>query len=113
MITRERFGPFDKHFRALAMAADGVGQAVRLADRRDQKGVVMRSPIRIAQPCSSLTTSKVIMAHVPAMARKKRQIRTPEEQITIHKASRGMPALIHVNWGGQGAQAAPRSRGRA
>jgi hypothetical protein len=36
--------------------------ASRIANSLDQKGVVMPLPIRMAQPCCSLTTLKVIMA---------------------------------------------------
>jgi hypothetical protein len=33
-----------------------------IASSLDQKGVIMHSPVRTAQPCCSLTTLKVIMA---------------------------------------------------
>ena len=39
--------------------------AWRIARSLDQKGVIIPSPIRMAQPCCSLTTLKVIMEKVP------------------------------------------------
>jgi hypothetical protein len=36
--------------------------ASRIAKSLDQKGVIMRSSIRMAQPCCSLTTLNVIIA---------------------------------------------------
>ena len=52
----------------------------RIARSRDQKGVITASPIRMAQPCRSLTTFKVTMnKHHPIE----------------HRA--GLVALIHVN----------------
>jgi hypothetical protein len=37
--------------------------ASRIAKSLDQKGVIMRSSIRMAQPCCSLTTLNVIIAY--------------------------------------------------
>jgi hypothetical protein len=36
--------------------------ASRIAKSLDQKGVIMRSSVRMAQPCCSLTTLNVIIA---------------------------------------------------
>jgi hypothetical protein len=80
--------------------------ASRIAKSLDQKGVIMRSSIRMAQPCCSLTTLNVIIAcHRELAARNSvlRYITVPNDrnygsQCIEHRG--GSAALIYVKYSG-------------
>jgi hypothetical protein len=77
--------------------------ASRIAKSLDQKGVIMRSSIRMAQPCCSLTTLNVIIAYHRKWAARNSYWRF-KLYVTIHSTTQkiGGVDLYQTFFGGSG-----------
>jgi predicted transcriptional regulator len=84
--------------------------ASRIAKSLDQKGVIMRSSIRMAQPCCSLTTLNVIIAYHRKWAARNSYFATSigagrfKLHVTIHSTTQriGGVDLYQTFFGGSG-----------